>query len=566
MQKTCKQCRNDFEITDGDLAFYDRVSPVISGKKYLIPKPKLCPDCRCQQRLAWRSERFFYHRGCDLCDKKIISMYRPGAKFPVYCSSCWWGDGWSALDHGCGFDFNRPFFEQFDGLANQVPHFALAMMYTTIENSDYCNQVGFLKNCYLIYNSDNSEQCFYGKGINRCFDCMDCFKIYDCEACYECSNCNNCTFSTYLIDSYTSDKCHFSANLIGCKDCFGSVNLRNKKFCFFNEELGEDEYKKRVEKIRREKSGSEISSEFLKFREKFPMKWMQENKTENCTGDYLVECKDCFDCYDCEYLEKSKYCNDLKKGDKVSFDNNDISYFGMGLSSCYQGSVIGYNANHVLFSDNVWDCSDLYYSQQCMNSSHDLFGSFGIKRGSYCVLNKKYSKEDYEKLVASIINHMKETGEWGEFFDISSSPYSYFETNAHEYYPMEKEEVLEKGWKWETPIEPDYSSVAKKIPANKLPDTIDQIPDEILDWAIECEDSGRLFKILKGELDFYRKMNLPVPHFHPDVRHFRRLRLRNPRKLRDASCGKCGSGTITTISGEFGQNVYCQQCYLSEVY
>ncbi len=36
MQKNCKQCSEQFEITDEDLKFYDKVSPVFNGKKYLF--------------------------------------------------------------------------------------------------------------------------------------------------------------------------------------------------------------------------------------------------------------------------------------------------------------------------------------------------------------------------------------------------------------------------------------------------------------------------------------------------------------------------------------------------
>jgi hypothetical protein len=30
----------------------------------------------------------------------------------------------------------------------------------------------------------------------------------------------------------------------------------------------------------------------------------------------------------------------------------------------------------------------------------------------YCILNKQYTKEEYEELVPKIIEHMKKTGEW----------------------------------------------------------------------------------------------------------------------------------------------------------
>jgi len=108
--------------------------------------------------------------------------------------------------------------------------------------------------------------------------------------------------------------------------------------------------------------------------------------------------------------------------------------------------------------------------------------------------------------------------------------------------------------------------VEKTIPAEKLPALIKDIPDDILNWAIECEETKKPFKILKQELAFYRKMNLPIPHFHPDERHKRRMASRNPRKLWKRECGKCGLEIETTYAPEKPEKVYCEKCYLKEVY
>ena len=71
---------------------------------------------------------------------------------------------------------------------------------------------------------------------------------------------------------------------------------------------------------------------------------------------------------------------------------------------------------------------------------------------------------------------------------------------------------------------------------------------------------------MKPELAFYRKMQLPMPHFHPDERHDRRMALRNPRKLWDRTCEKCRAAIETTYSPERPEIVYCESCYLKEVY
>jgi len=61
--------------------------------------------------------------------------------------------------------------------------------------------------------------------------------------------------------------------------------------------------------------------------------------------------------------------------------------------------------------------------------------------------------------------------------------------DAQDYYPLTKEEVLTKGWKWRDQTD-EVPQVSKVIDASQLPDSIADIPDEVLDWAIRCEATG----------------------------------------------------------------------------
>ena len=80
---------------------------------------------------------------------------------------------------------------------------------------------------------------------------------------------------------------------------------------------------------------------------------------------------------------------------------------------------------------------------------------------------------------------------------------------------------------------------AQTVKAHDLPESIKDVGDDILNKVIICEVSGKPFRIIKPELEFYRKHNLPIPRKHPDQRHLERMQLRNPRKLRDRKCAKC---------------------------
>ena len=79
MQKGCKKCDVKFEVTDRDQEYYAKIE---------VPHPTLCPDCRTQRRMSFRNERNLYKGKCGLCGDTMISAYKPGHKFPVYCNDC----------------------------------------------------------------------------------------------------------------------------------------------------------------------------------------------------------------------------------------------------------------------------------------------------------------------------------------------------------------------------------------------------------------------------------------------------------------------------------------------
>jgi hypothetical protein len=160
---------------------------------------------------------------------------------------------------------------------------------------------------------------------------------------------------------------------------------------------------------------------------------------------------------------------------------------------------------------------------------------------------------------------MRKTGEWGEFFPIEDSPFAYNETIAADEFPLSREEIKKNGWKWEE-IHDETPKVSRVIPAMKLPDAISAIPDDITNWVIQCETTGRPFRIIRQELEFYRRMGLPVPRLHPEERYRQRVAKRNPHQLWKRNCAKCRKPTETTYAPERPEIVECEECYLKEVY
>jgi len=279
-------------------------------------------------------------------------------------------------------------------------------------------------------------------------------------------------------------------------------------------------------------------------------------------GDNLNNSKNSDHCFNCNELHDCRYLTDCLMESK---DSMDIHCWGDGMELCYNSILVGGKANNVFMScDSGMGISNIFYSHLCTRNCHDCFGCIGLKHKKYCILNKQYTKDQYEELLPQIIEHMKSTGEWGEFFPPEVSLFGYNETLAQDYFPMDKESVLKNGWQW-CDFEPEIIAT-KTIPSERLPDDIKDIPEDILNWAIICKDTGKPYKIIPQELKFYREFNIPVPHRHPDKRHRDRLRLRNPNKLWDRKCDKCSSDIQTTYSPDRQEKVYCESCYLKEVY
>ena len=210
--------------------------------------------------------------------------------------------------------------------------------------------------------------------------------------------------------------------------------------------------------------------------------------------------------------------------------------------------------SNISYENNKCEYIDLVYNTQ------NCFGCVGLKRKKYCVLNKQYTKEEYEELVPKIIEHMKKTGEWGEFFPASLSPFAYNETVAQEYFPLTKEEAEKRGYKWKEEDTKNY-----KEQTYEIPDDIKDVPDSICKEILACERTGKNYKIQKAELKFYKKMNLPIPRLHPDERHKDRMKLRNPRKLWSRQCDTCKCNLQTTFAPERPEKILCEDCYLKIV-
>jgi len=570
ISKQCKQCSKNFTVEDEDLEFYKKISPIFAGKTFEIPAPILCPECRDIRRSSFRNERSLYKRKCDKTGKQIVSIYSPDkTEYKVYEISQWYKDDWDPMSYGRDIDFSRPFFEQFDKLMHNVPR--LSLFNTKTENCEYANFVAEIKNCYMTmvtyYGTEDSHYCYrvyrskdnidvnFAEDIEKCYECVFITKSYNCRNSVRLNNCRDCNF---CID------------LTGCNDCLLCSNLTHKQYCINNKQYPKEEYEQKLQEY---DSGShnaieKLKAEFEKLALESPVKFANLTNCENCIGDDMRDCKNVkygfntFGSEDCKYItgEESKNVYDSRGGT---------------YEWCYECNHTGLGTQRALFCSGVIGGYNMIYCETCHNC-HDCFGCVGLRNKEHCILNKQYSKEEYEINVAKIVEHMQSTNEWGEFFPNGTSPFGYNETLANRFYPRTKEEAQSLGFKWQDKVYDIEFSGDFYEPADNIDEYREESKQrELLESVLKCEKTGKPFKIMPQELAFYLNNKISIPREHFDARYNDRLKFEFGREIYHRQCmceqpdhdheGRCKVEFETTYASDRKERVYCERCYQKSV-
>lgn len=373
--KKCLLSGKEFVITDKDLEFYDKISPTFDGKKYQIPTPKLCPEERQKRRLTFRNERKLYKRKCSATGKELISNHKSEAEYPVFSRDYWLSDKYNPADYGRKFDFSKPFFTQYYDFQKTVPRIHIQQI-PPFENSDYANYMSNCRDCYLVFDSDFNEKCYYDTRIAHCKDTLDSCFCEHCEQCFECIQCQKsqklfyCTYCVNCRDSWFLDSC------IGCQDCLFCCNLVNKQYCFMNEQLTKDAYKEKMKQVFSDSNIGKRRELFVNFAKKNIKKFIHGAQIDNSLGDDLYNVRNVKQCFGMTECEDCAFC-DLMNTSKNCYD---VSSFGENASWIYETSTAGLNVNNCLFGQmNVNNSSNLIYCDM-IQSSRDCFGSISLKK------------------------------------------------------------------------------------------------------------------------------------------------------------------------------------------
>lgn len=559
MQKICKTCEQNFEVRKEDQVFYEQIN---------VPPPSHCPDCRAMRRLCFRNERTLYKRACDLCQKDGVSLYPLTTPFPVYCYKCWWSDSWDPTTFARDWNNSQSFFDQFLELKNAVPRIGLLVINSI--NSDYTNNAEDNKNCYLLFAGGNNEDCMYSRLIQRCKNSLDCNFLYDSELCYECIDTRKsfkCIFGERLQECVDV---LFSFDMRNCQNCILCTNGRNLNYCIENKQYSKEEFEKKKAKIFSSYDRvEETKKRYLDLKNNALVKNASATKCNKVTGDYMYNCHEGVRIFDAAGTKNCSYVADV---DDI-IDCFDCNNTYTKAERCY--NVMGnLSSNNNICTVYPMYCNDVHYSDSCYNCQ-SCFGCVGLNKKNYHILNKEYSKEEYEKIKTEIVEQMRKDGTYGDFFPSELSPFGYNETLAQEYYLLSEAEAKKKGFRWQ--IEHSGTFGKETILHDKMPQNITEVGEDILNQILVCSDCKKNFRITQGELDFYKRMSIPLPRKDFECRHQDRMKKRNPRMLWHRSCmctlethshgnQKCENEFETSYSPDRPETVYCEACYNQEVY
>jgi hypothetical protein len=361
------------------------------------------------------------------------------------------------------------------------------------------------------------------------------------------------------------------------------MHLRNKQFVFRNKQLTKEEYDVEIKKIdfADYETLQNLKKEFDEMVKSSFHRFAYLTNTVDTTGNSITNSQSSHNVFDGYDLENTRHAIRLIRTHDV------MDVVGGSGELIYEVVASGMDTYGQKFSMLSQNANDSEYCDWCI-TSNNLFGCVGLRKEEFCILNKKYKREEFLELRKKIIEHTKQMPyvdkmgrkySYGEFFPIELSVYAYNEGISYDHLPLTKEQCLEQGYKWHDEENASYHTT---MTSKELPKAADA--DVALTKAvIACENEGHAYKIIQKELEFLKSKNLPLPRFCPKCRARARFEKRLPFKLwkRNCTCqgskdsrnktehfhkdAACSREFMTPYSTERPESVYCEDCYTSEV-
>jgi hypothetical protein len=504
IKQICRITGLEFLVSDQELELLHKLPELNSALGLeTLPLPTVHPFEALRRMYVFGALRPLFKGKSVISGQSLLTRYNPDLGTKI-CSTEEFFDLIDNTEVGQDYDFSRPFFEQWYEVFRKSVQPPLNK--SNCEDSDYVNGALNLSGCYLCFAMWDSKDCLYCVTALSCRDCVDLCYSVNCELCYSSNNLTRC----YEVQESTDcSDCQSSFGLFGCSNCsncYGCVDLSREEYCIFNQKVTKSAY----EQFLAGKDLASYNNRIIAVAEcnAFAVAQNYKAKTisisERATGAYIERCEDVEQVYNAVSSRFSGYL--------IIGQDAHHCYRGLGVRSSFTYQTHGFDSSVNVYCYTVRGGSNNIYSTFLYNNCSDCFGCTGLKKNSYCILNKQYSKEEYLELVPRIIAHMKSTGEWGEWFPIQYAPHYYEEGSWAEFmHDIPREVARKRGYL----LLPDSEL---KTPS----DQTDSIPDKLsgadittlLATPVRCQKTGKLFNLQRRELDFYLKLGIPVPRVH----------------------------------------------------
>ncbi len=549
----CLACKNSFEIEKEDIVFL---------KMLRVPVPKLCPSCRQRRRLSFTNYSNIYKRKCDVPEhsEMMISLVAPVMPWITYDYNTYYSDNWDPISYGIDVKNSTSFFEQFLDLLKVVPQPGVLRGKNSV-NSDFCFYGESLRDGYYVFGGRRSENVLFSSSVYDSKNIMDSYFIRDVDTAYSnitTSDCYKCFFAYFSANCID---CDFIFDCRNCQNCFGCVNLRNKNYCWENVQLSKEEYFKRRASVDlgSRAVNKESQENFWNFVKENPIRAVRNYQSINVTGNDIKRSKNCQNVFQTEDSENVRYASFVVF--KVK-DSMDVGFSGRAERN-YEAQNTSANSSNVKFACSVKESVDCEFLISCKNCQN-CFGCVGLRNASYCIFNKQYEPKRYYEVLDQLKKEMLERDEYGEFFPMSFAPYAYNSSMANIIYPMEEVEAKKRGLFWQ----PDYkvdTGIKKTIRASELPENIKDVNNNICDIAIIGEFSGKPFRFIEREIEFYKRHNIALPSDTPHQRIIDRFKIMSNFKIYQENCFSCGKQIESSYRKADGYRPHCEECYQREV-
>lgn len=548
MEQTCSVSGTSFTVTDEEMqqrAHFGLQSP-----------PSTAPEVRIRHIGAFWPHFYLHERNCDKSGKRIVSVFREDCPYPVWHKDDWMNG--TNPPEAC-WDSEKEFFPQLWELFTQCP--IAHNMGVGNDNCEYTDDWWYSRNCYLCHSGFECEDLSYCYRARKCRDCRYTAFATESELCVDIINVHKCFNVQFALNCQQLTDCSFVYDCRNCQDCMFCFNLRNKQYCFGNQQLTKEQYEQK-----RAEWNLASRSVYQRARENFGRMMTEQvawhralsiDRSEACTGNFIDHSKGLINCY---FMDNSEDCincvRSVSGDDKTCLDS--LGHFG-GQLLC-NSAIAQDRCYEILCCFNVIQSKNLQYSANCYQCEH-CFGCCGLKGKKYCIFNKEYSPEEYERIKSEIIAHLQSTGEYGTFFPGYFSPMPYDESWSAVHFPLERAQQESLGFR--VPDDASRTAPAGAADASDVPDTTELAGASTLQTTFWDAKVLKPFRISEADIAFAKKTNTPLPEgFYSKrlVENFRWMHYNGAN--RKTVCAKSNVAIETSWPEAFDGRIVSEEEYL----